>query len=268
MNTKSHINKQIMHEKSSSFSVEQRKATSEPTEMTMSDIATKLRYVSAHMKRKHQFHPSMLQPISQNSVKDDLKSYLDDISRAILADHYARRQKEKKFFESLEQIKILIQNLHSEEKNQQESLIKRSVPCSKPLDSIVHHLAHMTHEKSQEGFLPPKMSNSLTQNNVNSIPTSSLSSSPKREKNSFPKDAVAAELVETEYNEPIERSIREKNYSGVQESDSCIKNNHASFFKAHFSKILFFLRYSVKKWLIYFLSIAFIIAITLCFCGF
>ncbi|WP_455465696.1 hypothetical protein [Bartonella sp. B39] len=263
MNTKSHTVKQVKHDKPSFFVVEQKERMSTPTEVTMSDIAKKLRSVYAQMQMKRS--PRHL--TSQSFVEESFKSYLDDISRAILAEHYIRRQKEKKLFEHLEQIKTLVQNLHSEKKSSEEAAVTRRMSRSKSLDSVVQHLAHMACEGNQERSSLQEVPIFSGQNSITPSQTNVENALQQGDKSSSPIDAMKSSLKEDE--ELVERSAMvEERCANVQASGRCIENDQFPSLKAEPVGISFFLRYPVKKILLCFLFIAFVAAITLCFYGF
>ncbi|WP_455473855.1 hypothetical protein [Bartonella sp. B30(2025)] len=262
MNKKNHIIKHAAHDKSSFSTVGKKGIVGESTEITMSDIAKKLHYVSAQLQMKHPLHSQA----SQRLAKDDLKSYLDDISRAILAEHYIRRQKEKTLFEHLEQIKTLIRDLHNEKVNLQKTTITNPVTRAKSSDSIVHHLAHMPCEKSQESASLQKRQNILRKNTV-PAQTNVPNSSQQSKKKSLPTEV--SQLVVKESKNFAAHSVVKGVHSDVQTSTYCIKNDQYTLpSQTKLLKSLFFSRYSVKKWCTRFLIIAFIATITLCFYGF
>ncbi|WP_406604191.1 hypothetical protein [Bartonella gliris] len=269
MNMKSHTTKQLLHDQPSSFGVGQKERGSTPTEVTMSDIAKKLRSVYTKMQMKHSLHH--LTP--RNLSEESFKSYLDDISRAILAEHYMRRQKEKKLFEHLERITTLVQSLHSETKSLKEAGRVQRVSRSKSLDSVVQHLAHMACEDNQERFFLQEVPNFSRKNNITPSPKNAANALQQGGENSFLVDAEKPSSKEAEG--LVENSIREERHSDVQASGRCIENDQyapslkaESLLKTEPLKAGFFLRYSVKKWLPYFLTIAFMVAITLCFYSF
>ncbi|WP_146023821.1 hypothetical protein [Bartonella bovis] len=144
MNMKRHVINPVAHNQFSTFVVEQKQKTKKHAEITISDIATKLRYVYTQMQIKKM--PNRL--IMQSFVDNSIKSYLDTISRAILAEHSARDQAQKKLFERLEQIEKLVQKLLHEKNSSQETVMKRYVPRAQSIDSVVHRLAHMTYEEN------------------------------------------------------------------------------------------------------------------------
>ncbi|EJF81146.1 hypothetical protein [Bartonella doshiae] len=264
MNTKSHTIKQVSCDEPSSFVSKQKKAVRMPAEMTMTDIAKKLRSVYAQMQMKRS--PGHL--TRQSSVEESFKSYLDDISRAILAEHYIRRKKEKMLFEYLEQIKTLLQNFHNEKKSLEEAAITRHMSRSKSLDSVVHHLANMTCEENQKSFSFQKVLNSLGQNNIPPIQENAVNTSQQGNERSLQKDSVMGPSVE-ETERMIGHSIIEESHSDIQKSDCCVENNYSGpFLKAGTLGDSLFLRYSVKKILAYLLTIAFMVAIPLCFYSF
>ncbi len=144
VNMKRHVINPVAHNQFSTFVVEQKQKTKKHAEITISDIATKLRYVYTQMQIKKM--PNRL--IMQSFVDNSIKSYLDTISRAILAEHSARDQAQKKLFERLEQIEKLVQKLLHEKNSSQETVMKRYVPRAQSIDSVVHRLAHMTYEEN------------------------------------------------------------------------------------------------------------------------
>ncbi|EJF76056.1 hypothetical protein HWV54_01890 [Bartonella alsatica] len=260
MNTKSHTVKQVEQKKPSFFVVEQKEREDMSTEVTMSDIAKKLRSVYAQMQMKHSSRYST----SQSFVEESFKSYLDDISRAILAEHYIRRQKEKKLFEYLEQIKTLIQSLHSEKKNLEEATITRCVSRSKSLDSVVQKLADMTGEGNQERLLLQKVSDCSKQNSITPNPTNFENMLQQGSKSSSP-DVIKPFAKEAE--EIVGHSTIEERCSDIQASRCCIEDDCSPSLKKS-QRTVFFLRSSIKKIFWCFLIIAFMAAITLCFYGF
>lgn len=255
MNTKSHMR----HNKPSPFVAENKEKLDTSAEVTMSDIAKKLRSVHTKMQMKHMpYHLT-----AQSSVEERFKSYLDDISRAILAEYYMRRQKEKKLFESLEQIKILLQTLQSEKKNTQ-GVVTRQISRAKLPHSVVQHLAQMVSEENQQPACLQEKSNFSEQKSIASSQINSVNVSQYSCKNSLPKDVVEPSVKEDQKIE--ECSIREERYSDVQASARCLEDHlFVSSLKEKLGKIFSFLRYSVKKLLSCFLTIAFMAAITLCF---
>ncbi len=232
------------------------------TEITMSDIAKKLRSVYAQMQRKHSARPLT----SQSSVEKGFKSYLDDISRAILAEHYIRRQKEKKLFEYLEQIKTLVQNLQNEKKNLEEAMIKKRMSRSKSLDSVVQKLANITCEENEERSLLQEVPNFSRQKCTTQSQTNIENLLQKENKNSLLNHITKSSFKEAE--EIVGHAMIEEKCSDIQESGWCIENDPSLSLNTE-SKGTFFLFYSsVKKFFRCFLIIAFIVAITLCFYGF
>ncbi|WP_455479074.1 hypothetical protein V4B17_04900 [Bartonella sp. B23] len=263
MNTKSQTVKQVKPHDPPFFVVEQKEKRDVPTEVTMSDIAKKLRSVYAQMQMKRS--PRHL--TSQSFVEESFKSYLDDISRAILAEYYIRRQKEKKLFEDLEQIKMLIQNLHSEKKNPEEAAVTRRMSHSKSLDSVVQHLAHMACEGNQECSSPQEIPNFSEQNSITLSKINVENALQQGDKSFSPMDAMKPSLKENEelVGHP---AIIEERCSDVQVSGRCTENDQFPSLKAESVGIPFFLCYPIKKFLLCFLIIAFVAAITLCFYGF
>ncbi|WP_332061000.1 hypothetical protein [Bartonella sp. CB74] len=255
MSTKSHIINQVPHDKFSSFAVKQKEAVSAHAAMTMSDIATNLRSVHAQMQMKSSPHHL----VSPSSMEDSFKSYLDDISRAILAEYSMRNKREKELFEHLGQIKMLIQNLHndlrSEKKNSQEAAMTRRVSRSKSLNSIVHHLAHM---ESQISFSCQEAPNFSEQKSMNQTQINAVNASQQDGENSLPTNVTKPSLKEAE-------GLIMHFAPNIQTSGGCVEDSQCdSSLKAKPLRERFFLRYSVKKLLICFLIIAFMVAITLC----
>ncbi|WP_455480452.1 hypothetical protein V3564_04765 [Bartonella sp. B12(2025)] len=257
MNTKSHTTKQIKHD-NPPFVVEKKERMGTPIEVTMSDITKKLRSVYAQMQMKYSPHHLA----SQSSMEESFKSYLDDISRAILAEHYIRRQKEKKLFEHLEQIKTLVQSLHNEKKSLEEAAVTRRMPRFKSSDSVVRHLAHMACEENKERSSFQELPSFLRQNSITPIHKNVESVLQQGNKSSLPIDAMKPSLKEAE--KFVEHSAIEEKRSDVQASDRCIENEKSSSLKAKLVRVFFFLRYSVKKFFLCFLTIVFMTAITLC----
>ncbi|PIT71160.1 hypothetical protein [Bartonella tribocorum] len=280
MNTKGHTidqaSNQVRGDQFSSF-IEQKERMDTPVEVTMSDIAQKLRIVYAQMKMKHLLRS--LNP--QVSFEEHFKSYLDDISRAILAEHYIRRQKEKRLFESLEQIKTLVQNLQSEKKSLKEAAVTRRVSHSKSPDSVVQKLAHMECGGNQERLFLQKVQNFSRQNNITLLQTnvenvlqqenrSSVSSDgifPKDSKSTLlPSDALKSSFKKTEETE--ERTVIEEKGMEGSVSHHCIEEDFSPALKTQFRRYVSFLSCFVKKSALCFFTIAFVVAITLCFYSF
>nr|WP_246588201.1 hypothetical protein [Bartonella raoultii] len=253
----------MQHDKASSFVIAQKAREETPAEVTMSDIAQKLRSVYAKMQMKHK--PHHFTPLS--SAEERFKSYLDDISRAILAEHYMRRQKEKKLFESLEQIKMLLQALHGEKKNVQTD-VTRQISRSQLPHSVVQYLAQMASEENQQCTSLKERAHFAEQKNVTISQTNSVNMSQHGNKDSLAKGTTAPFVKE---NQKIPEDFAKKErYSDAQTSTLYLadKMSVSSFFKKKMRKTFFFLRYSVKKLLSCFLTIAFMAAITLCFYSF
>ncbi|WP_051115096.1 hypothetical protein [Bartonella bovis] len=141
---KRHVINPVAHNQFSTFVVEQKQKTKKHAEITMSDIATKLRYVYTQMQIKKM--PNHL--IMQSFVDNSIKSYLDTISRAILAERSTRDQAQKELFKRLERIEKLIQKLLHEKNSSQETVMKRYIPRAQSIDSVVHRLARMTYEEN------------------------------------------------------------------------------------------------------------------------
>ncbi|UNF36637.1 hypothetical protein MNL08_06350 [Bartonella krasnovii] len=277
MNTKGHTNDQVANQvrrdQPSSF-IKQKGRVDTPVEVTMSDIAQKLRTVYAQMQMKHSSRP--LNP--QGVVEEHFKSYLDDISRAILAEYYIRRQREKRIFESLEQIKTLVQSLQSEKKSLKEAAITRQMPHSKLSDSVVQKLAQMECEENQERLLLQKtqkfsgqnsitplqtnVENVLQQENKSSLPSNTLLPSDAL-KSSFKKTEEAAEHIVIE-----EKGMEVPTSNHCSVSHHCLENDFSPTLKAQSRRYLSFLSYFVKNSVLCFLTVAFIGVITLCFYSF
>lgn len=229
------------------------------TEVTMSDIAKKLRSVYAQMQMKNV--PRSV--TAQNFVEESLKSYLDDISRAILAEHYIRRQKEKKLFEYLEQIKTLVQSLQKEKNSLEEAIVTQRIARSKSLDSVVQKLANIAGDGEKERSLFQEKANCSKQNNTLASHTNFENVLQQGNKSSLLDDTIIPFSQEAE--KPAEHSTREKRTSNVQESHHCIEDSCTHSLNMNFQKTFFS---SLKKFLGCLLIIAFMTAITLCFYGF
>ncbi|WP_142417184.1 hypothetical protein [Bartonella massiliensis] len=284
MNTKGHpvdqATNQVQSHQFSSF-IEQKERIDTPVEVTMSDIAQKLRTVYAQMQMK----PSS-RPLKQQSFAEEhFKSYLDDISRAILAEYYIRRQREKKLFESLEQIKILVQNLQREKKILEEATVTRQVSRSKLSDSVVQKLAHMECEGDQERLRLYKGQNFSKQNSIAPLQTNVENGLQQENKSSVssnvlsPRDALLpgnvlkpafkqGEKTVKQGEKTVERAVIEEKGNGVQTSNHRIENDFSSVFKARSYKRVSFLSHFLKKSILCFFTIAFVGAITVCFYSF
>ncbi|WP_035451470.1 hypothetical protein [Bartonella birtlesii] len=262
MNRKSYTAKQSEQDKSPFFVVEKKEKMSTSAEVTMSDIAKKLYSVYAQMQMKH----SPRHVTSQNFVEENFKSYLDDISRAILTEHYMRRQKEKKLFEYLEQIKMLIQNLHSEKKSLEEAMITRRMARSKSFDSVVQKLAVMGGEEKQKCSLLQEESNFSKRNGITPSQNNCAKVVQQTNKNSLPKDSIQCFSKEAE--EIVENSTAGENRTDVQAVGHCCENDSASPLKMKSQKTFFFLGSSLKIFFRCFLIIAFLAVIALCFYSF
>ncbi|WP_208441135.1 hypothetical protein [Bartonella raoultii] len=256
MNRKSQTINQVKQDNPSFFVVKQEEKMETPTEVTMSDIAKNLRSVYAQMQMKNVSRPVT----AQSFMEESLKSYLDDISRAILAEHYIRRQKEKKLFESLEQIKTLVQSLQKEKKSLEETMVTRRMAHSKSLDSVVQKLADMAGEEKQEASLLQQTPNCLKQNSITTSQTNFENVSQQGNKSALSNDAIIAFSKGAE--ELVGRSIREERCSDVQESDCCIEGDCSPPLNVKRQKSFFS---SLKKIFGCFFIIAFVAAITLCF---
>ncbi|WP_375679797.1 hypothetical protein [Bartonella sp. AP7XZML] len=265
MNTKGHTidqaTKQVRNDKVFSF-VEQKERMDTSVEVTMSDIAQKLRTVYAQMQMKHS--PRSL--MQQSSVEEHFKSYLDDISRAILAEHYIRRQREKKLFQSLEQIKTIVQSLQSEKKSLEEAAVTRRVSRSKSPDSVVQKLAHMECEGNQERLLLQKVQNFSKENSIISLQTNVENTLQQENRSPLPSDALQSSFKKVE-GVVKHAVIEEKGMMGAQASNHCIENDFSSL-RTQSREHVSFLSYLVKKGVLCFLTVAFVVAITLCFYSF
>ncbi|MCZ2159109.1 hypothetical protein NPX99_07560 [Bartonella sp. 220] len=262
MNSKIHTVKQIEQDNPSFHVVGKKEREATLTEITMSDIAKKLRSVYAQMQRKNSPHSL----ISQSFVEDDLKSYLDDISRAILAEHYIRRQREKKLFEHLEQIKSLVQNLQNEKTNLAEAVIKQRMSHSKSFDSVVQKLADMACGENQERSLLQEVPNFSRQKCITEKQTNIENLLQKEHKSFLPSDATKPSSKETV--KFVGHSAREEMHSDIQESAHCIESESFPSLKIETQRHFSFLRFFVKKILPCFLVVAFMVAITVCFYDF
>ncbi|WP_273756793.1 hypothetical protein [Bartonella sp. MM73XJBT] len=259
MNTKSQTIKQVKQDNPSSFVVEQKEKMETSTEVTMSDIAKKLRSVYAQMQMKN--IPRSV--TTQSFVEESLKSYLDDISRAILAEHSIRRQKEKKLFEYLEQIKTLVQSLQKEKNSLEEAMVTQRMARSKSLDSVVQKLANMAGEGGEECSLLQETPSCSKQNSITASQTNFENVLQKGNKNSLPNDTIIPFSKEVE--ELVEHSTREEKNSDVQVSGLCIEDGCTHSLNVKPQKIF---SSSLKSFFWCFLIIAFMTAITLCFYGF
>ncbi|WP_375627247.1 MULTISPECIES: hypothetical protein [unclassified Bartonella] len=271
MNTKGHTidqaTNQVRHGKFFSF-VEQKERMDTSVEVTMSDIAQKLRTVYTQMQMKHPPHSLM----QQSSVEEHFKSYLDDISRAILAEHYMRRQREKKLFESLEQIKTIVKSLQSEKKSLEEEAVTRRVSRSKSPDSVVQKLAHMECKDNQERLFLQKVQNFSKQNGIIPLQTNVENTLQQENRSSLPSDAILlSDALKPSFKKDegvVKRAIiEEKGMMGVQASNHCSENDFSSL-KVQSRKHVSFLSYLVKKSVLCFLTVVFVLAITLCLYSF
>ncbi|MET3590185.1 hypothetical protein ABID23_001286 [Bartonella silvatica] len=257
MNRKSYTKEQSEKVPPSFFGIEKNKGREVPAEVTMSDIARKLRSVYAQMQMKH---PSR-HLASQSSIEESFKSYLDDISRAILAEHYIRRQKEKKLFESLEQLKSLVQSLHSEKKSPEKSAVPGYTSRSNSFDSVVQKLADMPKERDQEYSSLHKMSHISKKSDANLTQANVKNVLQKENKASLSMSAINSSSKEAE--RLFKHSTIKEKRSDIQESDHDIENDHSSS-SVQSRRHFFVLGYYIKKILWCFLIIAFIFVITLC----
>ncbi len=257
---------QVRGDQFSSF-IEQKERMETPVEVTMSDISQRLRTVYAQMKMKRL--PRSLN--QQDSVEEHFKSYLDDISRAILAEHYIRRQREKRLFESLEQIKTLVQNLQSEKRSLKEAVATRRMSHPKLSDSVVQKLAHMECEGNQERLflqkvqnfsgqssitpLQTNVENALQRENKSSLPSDTLLPNDSKD-TLLPSDALKSSFKKTE--EAVERTVIEEKAMGEPASNHspashpCIEADFSPALKAQSRGNVSFLSYFVKKSLLCF----------------
>ncbi len=248
----------MKNDKSSFFAVEQKEKADTPIEVTMSDIAKRLRSVYAQMQMK--YSPRHL--TSQSSIiEENLKSYLDDISRAILVEHYTRCQKEKKLFEYLEQIKTLVQSLHSEKKILEEASVTRRTLRLKPSDSVVQHLAHMECEGNQERASFQEAQNFSAQNNITPISTHAKNNVLEEGTGTLHINAMKPSFKNIK--DSVERSAVEKKCSDVQAVGHSIGDDQSPSLSTESIGFSFFSRYLVKKIFLYFLIIVFMAAIAL-----
>ncbi|WP_308219231.1 hypothetical protein [Bartonella machadoae] len=199
-------------------------------------------------------------------MEDDLKSYLDDISRAILAEHYIRRQREKKLFEHLEQIKSLVQNLQNEKINLAETVIKQRTSRSKSLDSVVQKLADMTCGENQESALLQEIPNVSRQKCITENQTNLEHLLQKEHKSSLPSDVMQPSSKEVE--NLVTDSKREEKCSDIQVSDCCTEKDPSLPLNAESKETVFLFCSPIKKFFWYFLIMTSVIAITLCIYGF
>ncbi|WP_455478108.1 hypothetical protein V3565_05090 [Bartonella sp. B10] len=263
MNTKSHIINQVTHDKPSSFVIERENMTSEPIEVAMHDIATKLRSIYAQMQVKQ---PPRHHSTLQRGMDNSLKSYLDDISRAILAEHYTRRQEKKQFFEHLEQIKMLVQSLHHKNNSLKDGngAITHNISHLKSPASVIHNLAHAECEKSQNHSSHKKVSNFLKQDSSNTIKTRTMNVLQQDRESSSSTNVISSSLKEVEgLTVPSKTDDR---CSAIRAPHDSIADSQCLFSsKTRFFEIISSLCYSVKKLFAYFLIIAFMVGATLCF---
>ncbi|MCZ2328746.1 hypothetical protein [Bartonella sp. F02] len=258
MNIKSHSANAVAHDKLSSFVVDQKQKTETFTEITMSNIATQLRYVYEQMQAKQAAHHATI----QNILDNHFKSYLDDINQAILAEHAARIQTEKKLFDHLKQIEMLIQNLLHEKKDQKEAAMISRASHSQSVGSVVHYLAHATGEKEQNFFSSQDVPIFLKKEKDNALQSSSM--------NSLQHNKVHAPLTESvsSLSKDIAQSLKDipaekKFFNAHLFRDIAVQRIFSV--KKRSLKFFLFLSYCVKKTLVSFLLIALMIVITLCF---
>ncbi|KEG17084.1 hypothetical protein H704_00936 [Bartonella bacilliformis Peru38] len=180
MNIRHYVRNSVTDNKRSALDVEHRQDTEKSVEVTMSDIANKLRYVYAQMQTKKPSCRLMM----RHSANDSITSYLDDISRAIVAEHYARSQAQKKIFECLDITKTLIQYLLHERKSFKKPIVTQGAFSAQSPDSVVRHLANMMCEENQKdssyqekvNFSKKEKLNPIQREPVNSLQQRNLSS--------------------------------------------------------------------------------------------
>ncbi|MCL6229293.1 hypothetical protein [Bartonella bilalgolemii] len=201
MNIKHDVLKPVQQKHSFTSTVNQIQEIQAPSEIRMSDISAKLRYVYEKMQIKKTHNQSA----KQRPVDDSIKSYLNEISRAILAEHYARNQKEKKLFENLEQIKTLVQALLYEKESSQKTIIKKCKPSSKSINSAVHYLAHMVCEenKNSQSY---ETSNILKKDKMQPVQTNN--------RGTLEQENISS--LSTDFAKPLKNSLTNKNSPDVQ----------------------------------------------------
>lgn len=95
----------------------------EKQQITLSDIAQRLRLVHDEMKRRAPYG-SVQNPVSVlEKTNDGLKSYLDDIARALLAEYGARRQSQEKLFARLDRIEQILEEKSRTQYSYRQSLL-------------------------------------------------------------------------------------------------------------------------------------------------
>ncbi|KEG19301.1 hypothetical protein [Bartonella bacilliformis] len=221
MNIRHYIANSVTDNKLSALGVEHRQDTEKSVEMTMSDIADKLRYVYAQMQTKRPSRRLMM----RNSANDSITSYLDDISRAIVAEHYARSQAQKKIFECLDITKTLIQYLLHERKSFKKPIVTQDAFSAQSLDSVVRHLANMACEESQKNSSYQEKVNFSKKEKLNPIQIEPANSRQQRNLSS----------VTTGSMECLENSLTEKSLIDEQSSNGLIgvARRALSFKKRH-----------------------------------
>ncbi|AQX21782.1 hypothetical protein Bcsk_011490 [Bartonella sp. CDC_skunk] len=192
--------KPVKHKHCSPSTVNKIQEIQAPYGIRMSDISAKLRYVYEKMQIK-KAHNRLAK---QGPVDDSIESYLNEISRAILAEHYARNQKEEKLFEDLEQIKILVQTLLCEKENLQKTMIKQCKSSSQSINAVVYYLAHIVREKNK---------------NSQSYETSNILKKDKMQPGQKNTDDVSEQedisSLSTNSTESLKNSLTDKNSSDV-----------------------------------------------------
>ncbi|CBI75960.1 conserved protein of unknown function [Bartonella clarridgeiae 73] len=201
MNIKHDVLNPAKHKHYSISTVDQTQKIQVPSEIKMSDISAKLRYVYEKMQIK-KTHNHLAKQIS---VDNSIKSYLDEISRAILAEHYARNQKEKKLFEDLEQIKKLVKNLLYEKEGLQKTIIKQHKTSSQSINSVVRHLAHMAGEENKRSQ-PHERFNTLKKDRIQPVQTNTVGTLKQENISSLSTDFV----------KPSKNFLTNKNLSDTQ----------------------------------------------------
>lgn len=117
-------------EKESYLRYQPQNILSEP--VTLSTIAQRLRLVHNQMKKRDQMarqtQTDLVEPteVLAQQAEDGVKSYLDDIARALLAEYNARRQTQERLLAHLTRLEQLIQN-GIQEKRKKAYLYKQTL---------------------------------------------------------------------------------------------------------------------------------------------
>lgn len=136
-------------EKESYLRYQPQNILSEP--VTLSTIAQRLRLVHNQMKKRDQMErqtqTDLVEPteVSPQQAEDGIKSYLDDIARALLAEYYARRQTQEKLFGHLTRLEQLIQN-GTRENRKKDYLYKQTLVQ----DTVAAVQVTLKHEFTQQ----------------------------------------------------------------------------------------------------------------------